>query len=205
MPSFTLALLLGACTDITANPDIFDESDYFPLDGSTRRWEFSAAEGGMDWTLRVERGNIASEDGADLVTVGLVDADSDADLWLVRWSKDPIKGVRILGYTDLEKGEETTFTIPVVFLQRTPQREPVVTRTDLGTFTSTVSYDGCETFWEPSWGQERCLVVDLDGDGSGDHDILTGQYRLVPSVGFAWLDLDAWPDAWWLSHYEWVI
>jgi hypothetical protein len=200
-----LALLLGACSNVEADPHIFDETDYFALDGSVRAWTFASAEGGLDWNLAIEKTGAVAQDDYEIVTLTYGDADSGEDLWEVRWSDDPIRGVRVFGYTDLSSGVETTFSIPVTLIQRTPQKDPVVTRTDAGSFTaSAATYDGCETFWDPSWADEQCLVIQLDGDGSGEHAILTGEYRLVPSVGLARLDLDAWPEAWWLSDFDWV-
>jgi hypothetical protein len=202
---FALALLFGACSNVEADPRLFDETDYFALDGSVRAWTFAAAEGSLDWALGIEKTGAVAEDDYEIVTLTYGDADSGAGLWQVRWSDDPIRGVRIFGTADLASGLVTDFSTPVVLLQRTPQAEPVVSRTDAGTFTAGAArYDGCETFWEPAWGDEQCLVVTLTGDGSGEHAILTGEYRLVPSVGLAWLALDAWPDTWWLSDFDWV-
>ena len=195
---------------VACDPDfgdrVFDNTDYFPLDGVVRMAEYRAAEGGMDWTLLVEMADSTVVDGVEVVTLEYNDADLGDLLWQVQWSSDSVHGVRIHGYVDVQGGEEVAFDEPVVLVERGVQIEPVVTETSLGTFTASAgAYDGCGTFFVSSWESESCLVVSLSDpdDDPATHGIVTGTYRLVAGYGAAWLDLDLWDDTWWMSSFEW--
>ncbi len=201
----SLALALVAC-EPNIDDRVYDNTDYFPLDGAVRAAEYRAAEGGMDWTLLVEKVSSVEEDGVEVVTLEYNDADLGDLLWDVRWSSSSIHGVRIHGSPDVPADEDVEFDEPVVLVERGVQVEPVVTETSLGTFTaSAATRDGCGTFWVDSWDGESCVVISLSDpdDDPSTHGIITGSYRLVPSYGAAWLDLDAWDDTWWMSDFEW--
>lgn len=199
------ALLLAACEPVY-DDDVHDSTDYFPLDGSTRVASYRAVAGGMDWTLELTKAETTTVDGVEVVTLEYFDATASDLLWQLRWSSDSVHGVRVHGFTDVQADEEVVFDQPVVLVERGVQAQPVVTETNGFTFTASAgTYEGCETYWVPSWADERCLVVSLsDADGLPDtHGIITGEYRLLPSYGPAWLDLDAFEDTWWMSDFEW--
>ncbi len=199
------AMLLVACDPVFGD-GVHDNTDYFPLDGAARVASYRSASGAMDWTLELQKADTSTVDGIEVVTLEYFDATSSDLLWQVRWSSDAIHGVRIHGFTDVQGQDEVVFDTPVVLIERGVQSEPVVTETNGFTFTASAgSHDGCETFWMPAWSDESCLVVSLsDADGlPGTHGVITGEYRLVPSYGPAWLDLDAYDDAWWMSDFDW--
>ncbi len=197
-------LLLSGCPD----PEVLgvqDNTRYFPLDGTERVWTYRSAEQLLDWTLVVEKAESSLSGDMELVTLEHSDADTDDLLWQVIFSEDSVQGVRVHGYTDVQADLDVLFDTPVMLVERGVQDEPSVTETSQGSFIAETSRAGCETYWVPDWGEESCLVVDLrdTDDDPTTHGIVTGQYRLVPSYGPAWLDLDAYDDTWWLSGFDW--
>ncbi len=199
------AIALFAC-DPSFGPEAQDNTDYFPLDGSTRVTSYRAADALMDWTLELHTTNQRVVDDVELVDLSFYDATNAETLYTVTWSSDTVHGVRIHGYSDVAAEQQVEFAEPVMLVERGVQGAPVVTETGGVTFTASAgSYDGCETFWNPDWADERCLVVTLsDADDDPEtHGLITGEYRLVPSYGAAWLDLDLFDDIWWMSDFDW--
>jgi hypothetical protein len=201
------AILLSGCETHCDGWWYFDIPDHFPLDGSLLAWEYDS-EATSDH-LTVEKTDAVVLDGLEVVTLTHTLTDEDGEQrWVadVRWVSDSLEGVLLMGYThgevvvDLEP--------PVQLAEWRPVPGDVSETFSTGRhWTSTFErLDGCATPWVPGWEDEQCVVITLDdGDDLPEtNGLVTGNYRLVPHYGAAWLELDAYGVQWRLSDYDWA-
>jgi hypothetical protein len=201
----TLALLAG-CHFSGEHDWGWDLGDCVPLDGSQLGWDY--ANDDNDDRLEVDKIGSEVVDGREIVTLAhsLTNAEGETT-WVadVRWETDHTQGVFLHGYRDADG--DRSFDPPVRVAEASNRPGDVLVTQSAGqTWTVTFEgFDGCATYWVPEWGDDDCAVISID-DGDGDastNGVVTGEYRLVRTWGFAWLDLDAYDALWRLTDHRW--
>lgn len=225
--SFLFLTLFGAsCDNETIGYPGYDMPDHFPLDGK-RAWEYASEQ--YDFKLDVEMSETAvpTGDGTEIRTFEYYH-DPNGDLLMsIRWSSDPVVGIRIWGYEvyDLSDGgedsggagadsggvalpdwaaESYTFDPPILLSDRQEKPGDVqVTSTGGFEFQATFSaVEKCENLWVGGENTWDCLRIDLVESGGASLRIL-GSYWMAPRYGLSWFQLNGETTPWVLTKADW--
>lgn len=200
----------AACSRSVTDYSFYSMTAFFPVDGERRAEYMNEDAPNVSWRLAVEKLEPVTEvNGDDIVTFEWSNLETGVLVGAVMWSSGNGGLVKIHGFADYTRGpaEFLVFDTPILFIDdyAMDRGEPVITRTNGYTFTSTlVAFEDCPVYWGPDWKQ--CAHIRLD-DGDGDDQvgpIFSGDYWLAQRFGPAWMLLTGYTEKWNLAHYDLV-
>lgn len=198
--ALTTASLLGGCAGQKfgyAGENLWER---YPLDGTTREWEYVNEDTAVEYVLVVEKVSETLQGGKALVTLSYTARAADTAtgesgetlLHEVVWSTDSDDGVEIWSWTDYTAdvaGVTTDYSPPVIFAEREMNNGDMVDSDSAGvSFTS--QYNGlqdCPNNWSgDTW---ECARVAITG-GTGAEPFL-GEHWVAMNYGTSWFEPEA--------------